>query len=231
MMWVGATLTHIFLVLTIINFKIMGKAKRLLSILNIKILDEKYTVNEQDGTVQCRLRCKINLNEFERQYFNFNQNFIKNVISKYLPITYIHRNHNGDFEKFYLLPNSTAKVIEASNCFDYYSGKYKEHEIIKKSELPKSNRGDSFGEVFYKYHDTFTVYATAKCHPEDEFDESVGSNVALMKAMKIANHRLRGLSWEIHNSLRKAAVEMRNFTAERYYDERKLVDTEILYKE
>lgn len=170
--------------------------------INFDILRETY--DKVDGKTVCTLNCKISLMEFERKNFSFTEHFIKEKIGNWLPTIktiYNYSLKNPIIGKFYILPSAigyTAKVIEYNT--EYYS----QYRHIPSDKL--LNKGDiinikSIPGVYRKvgetsditYTETFKITGVSKCHPDDSYNESTGSYIALNKAMTKLNKYITGL--------------------------------------
>lgn len=168
---------------------------------NIKITNESF---EYGPTTTCRLEFKLNLKEIENQYFQFTPRFIKNKLSKHIPVVYTiwsfdYSEGVNKCRAKYLLEKykGTATVMYIDK--DYYSDKDNIHEIkqtIKQKKVYKPRK--KIGEFAdYAYTETMTVVGVAKVHPTDEYDSKVGETVARTKAIKGMCNTVLGVCIEI----------------------------------
>lgn len=169
--------------------------------LSIDVINTRH--RKEDNTTYCDMSFKINLNEFERMTHTFNESFIKNEISEFLPIVktiynYSYSDTNPVIAKFYILPSGTAKVLEFNT--QYYK-KYRkfdnEHLLSVDQIIPVKqilNAVNKYGEMnVYNYCPTFKVTGKAVCAPEDVYDSKIGEVLSEEKAMIKASTRINKL--------------------------------------
>jgi len=175
--------------------------------ITLRIVKEEYWYDGK--TTTCRIKVKTNIKEFERKYFAFTPSFIKHTVGEYLPtIQTIYNWSDEDMEcaKFYRIPGSKVKVLHFDTNYYQRFRNYpdemclKDGDMVLPSQVPGVNT--KIGECStIDYCDSFTVQAQTTCADEDVYDQSIGENVALSKAMMKATARIINLSTALHHRL------------------------------
>lgn len=175
--------------------------------LDIDVINTKH--RQENNTTYCDMAFKLNLNEFENNYFTFSESFIKNKISEFLPIiktiyNYSYSDFNPIVAKFYILPTGTAKVL----VFDsQYYKKYRkfdnEHLLSVGQIIPAKkvlNAVNKYGEINeYNYCSTFKTTGKAVCMANDQYNQLFGEALSQQKAMLKASIRINKLFKVISN--------------------------------
>lgn len=183
---------------------------------NISFSDPKFQILEDGRTTVCTAECRLNLRELERQYMTFTTNFIKNTMSKYIPIVYSvfsfdHKAGANVCRAKYLIkpgcPTATVLRFDA----DYYRDRVDPSQT-ERSEVPVSKMVSprkQCGEFSdYEYTSTIAVSARAVCHELDEFVAETGELVSFSKAVVKINQRITKLFVEIINAAKNLANDL-----------------------
>ena len=186
---------------------------------NITCSGEKFVYSSDEKTVECTLECRLGLREFEKQYFVFTENFVKNKLSKYLPVVY--SVYSPDYSegtdvcraRYLLHPfDGTALVLHIDR--DYYSARGccgekipEKRDIVKKREIAKC-KGELSEYGKYDYTETISVSAKATCHDGDKYLKETGEAVSLAKAMVKMSKRIAGVYDEIRDLLDSAQEDL-----------------------
>lgn len=172
---------------------------------SISFSDPKFQILEDGRTTVCTVECQLNLRELERQYMTFTTSFIKNTMSKYVPVVYSvfsfdHKAGGNVCRAKYLIkpgcPTATVLKFDA----DYYRNRvgqpHDERSQVPLSKMVKPRK--QYGEMSdYEYTSTVSVSARAVCHELDEFMKETGELVSFSKAVVKANQRITKLFREI----------------------------------
>ena len=179
-----------------------------ISALNVSIQDTTYRT--EGNTTYCDMIIKVNLNNFENQFFGFTPTFVKKVISEHLPVVKTVTNYGYSdltpvVAKYYITPGGKAKVL----AFD--KNYYKKYRKVDSDNL--LNVGDmvpikdiikTCGECeSYDYCQTFTVTGKAVCVPDDEYNADKGKLIASSKATAKAAQRINRLYQAIRERIDK----------------------------
>ena len=179
-----------------------------ISALNVSIQDTTYRTD--GNTTYCDMIIKVNLNNFENQFFGFTPTFVKKVISEHLPVVktvtnYCYSDLHPVVAKYYITPGGKAKVL----AFD--TNYYKKYRKLGSEKL--MNVGDmvpikdiikTCGECeTYDYCQTFTVTGKAVCLPGDEYNKDQGMIIASSKATAKAAQRINRLYQAIRDRIEK----------------------------
>ena len=179
-----------------------------ISALNVSIQDTTYRID--GNTTYCDMVIKVNLNNFENQFFNFTPTFVKKVISEHLPVVktvtnFCYSDITPVVAKYYITPGGQAKVL----AFDKnYYRKYRQVEPNRFLEVgqmvPVKDIIKTYGECeSYDYCQTFTVTGKAVCVPDDEYNMDKGKLIASSKATAKAAQRINRLYQAIRDRIGK----------------------------
>lgn len=199
---------------------------------NITFKDESYDI--QGNKITCRLVCKVNLKEFESQSFYFTDSFINNTIARYLPIVKVIRKETDDIyeskgdivAKYYIYPEGKARIMYFDN--EYFNNvrnrnneKYKNRKVFNYkpgdiiSVRQVANASTYMHEVSEQYYlETFIVTGTAVCAENDEFNEELGKNIALVKAMQKANNKVGLVCLNINHRMSQTVLNLDRMSKE-----------------
>lgn len=168
---------------------------------NVKITNVDFVDGEP--TI-CSLEFKLNLKEIERQYFQFTTQFIKNKLSKHMPVVYTvwSFDYNEGVSKCrakYLLEKYKGEATVLYIDKGYYSDKENIPEVretIKLKSVFKARK--RLGEYSdYAYVETMKVIGIAKVHPDDKYDLLTGKTVSKTKAIRAMCNKIIGVYSEM----------------------------------
>ena len=179
-----------------------------------------FKVSDDGRTTICTMECKLNLREFERQYMQFTRNFIKNRMSKYVPVVYTvssfdYKSGVDKCRAKYLVMPGGGKAVVLYLDREYYRDADSlpdDRDVIAKSRMLRARaRKGEVGE--YDYTCKIRVEGKAVCSAEDKFDENVGQAVAGTKAFIKMQKRVVGLFNEINGVADRMLYDL-NFSGE-----------------
>lgn len=182
----------------------------------VKISEPRFETVEPGRAVKCTVEARLNLKELERRYFTFTRPFIKNKLSKHIPVVYsvLSLDQHGNEKcraKYLLKPDGTAVVMKIDEAYyGWRSSLPAERSTVKASSRIKP-RARLMEYSRYDYTSTLSAEATATCHDEDTFDENIGNMVAFAKAYLKLNKKLEGLFHEINIAASNMVVDTWSF--------------------
>lgn len=179
-----------------------------ISALNVSIQDTTYRT--EGNTTYCDMIIKVNLNNFENQFFNFTPTFVKKVISEHLPVVktvtnYCYSDINPVVAKYYITPGGSAKVLAFDkNYYKKYRKVANDNLLTIGQMVPIKDIIKTCGECeTYDYCQTFTVTGKAVCVPGDEYSADKGKLIASSKATAKAAQRINRLYQAIRDRIEK----------------------------
>ena len=179
-----------------------------ISALNVSIQDTTYRT--EGNTTYCDMIIKVNLNNFENQFFGFTPTFVKKVISEHLPVVktitnYCYSDLTPVVAKYYITPGGKAKVLAFDkNYYKKYRKVQPENLVNVGDMIPVKDIIKTSGECeSYDYCQTFTVTGKAVCVPGDEYNENKGMLISSAKATSKAAQRINRLYEAIRNRIEK----------------------------
>ena len=179
-----------------------------ISALNVSIQDTTYRT--EGNTTYCDMIIKVNLNNFENQFFGFTPTFVKKVISEHLPVVktvtnYCYSDLTPVVAKYYITPGGQAKVLAFDkNYYKKYRKVDSENLLNVGQMIPVKDIIKTCGECeSYDYCQTFTVTGKAVCVPEDEYSADKGKLIASSKAAAKAAQRINRLYQAIRDRIEK----------------------------
>jgi hypothetical protein len=182
-------------------------------ILNVSIQNTNFRF--EGNTTFCDLVVKVNLKNFEKQFYQFTPTFIKNVIGEYLPIVksvvnYGYSDLKPVVAKYYITPGGPARVLSFDKKYYKLMRGLDDSCLFEPGDLiPVKNMVKVHNEcVQYDYCQTFTVTGKAVCLPEDVFNEETGRNIAYKKAMDKGYSRMLHLFNTLSNKTKKMFEEI-----------------------
>ena len=179
-----------------------------ISALNVSIQDTTYRT--EGNTTYCDMIIKVNLNNFENQFFSFTPTFVKKVISEHLPVVktitnYCYSDLTPVVAKYYITPGGKAKVLAFDkNYYKKYRKIQPENLVNVGDMIPVKDIIKTSGECeSYDYCQTFTVTGKAVCVPGDVYNEDKGMLISSAKATAKAAQRINRLYQAIRNRIEK----------------------------
>lgn len=179
-----------------------------ISALNVSIQDTTYRTD--GNTTYCDMIIKVNLNNFENQFFGFTPTFVKKVISEHLPVVktvtnYCYSDITPVVAKYYITPGGQAKVLVFDkNYYKKYRKVDNDSLLTVGQMIPVKDIIKTCGECeSYDYCQTFTVTGKAVCVPDDEYNADKGKLIASSKATAKAAHRINRLYQAIRDRIEK----------------------------